>query len=156
MNAEKRLASLGYSLPAMGKPGAVYTPARQVGNLLFVSGQTPQREGRMAYTGKLGEAGRDVAYGQDAARQCILNMLAVVKDAVGDLGRVVQVVKLFALVQSAEGFCQQHLVANGASELLVAVFGQEGCAARSAVGANQLPLDASVEIEGIFEIAPPA
>ena len=152
MYIEKRLEELGIELPESSEPKAMYIPCKQAGNLLFVSGQLPCKlDGSLAYTGKLGES-LTLEQGQECARLCIINMLSAVKYLVGDLDNVKSVVKVQAFVASKTGFDQQHLVTNGASELLFDVFGQDGTHARTAVGINQLPMDAPVEIEAIFEL----
>ena len=151
MKIEKRIEELGIKLPASSPPGAMYVPVKQVGNVLFISGQVPFVNGELAYAGKVGEE-RTFEEGQQAARVCIINMLAAVKDYLGDLDKVKNVVKLQAFVNSKVGFDKQHIVVNAASELLYDVFGEIGRHARTAVGTNQLPMDATVEIEAIFEI----
>ena len=151
MTIEDKIKSLGITLPPSSPPGALYIPVRQVGNLLFVSGQVPFVNGVMAYAGRVG-AERTLEEAQEAARVCIINMLAAVKDYLGELDKVKSVVKLLAFVSSVEGFNQQHIVINAASQLLFDVFGEPGRHARSALGTNQLPMDATVEIEAIFEV----
>jgi len=151
MQVEQRIRELGITLPEKATPKAMYVPVKRVGNMLYLSGQLPiDNEGAMC-TGRLG-AERDVAYGCGAARLCAINILAVLKNELGDLDLVKNIVKLLAFVSSDEGFTQQHIVANAASELLFEVFGENGRHARSAVGTSQLPLNASVEIEAIVEI----
>lgn len=151
MNAEKKIEELGIDLPSMSKPGAMYIPVKQIGNALFISGQVPFVDGKLKYQGHVGE---DVTLeeAQEAARICIINMLAAVKHHLGDLDRVRNVVKLQAFVNSKTGFDQQHIVINAASQLLYDVFGEAGRHARTAVGTNQLPMNAPVEIEAIFEM----
>ncbi len=151
MNAEKKLAELGIVLPETAAPKAKYVPVKQAGNLLFVAGQGPFVDGGVLHQGRVGE---NVTLGQaqEAARACAVNILAAVRGYLGSLDRVRSVVKVQAFVNSVVGFNQQHLVVNGASGLLVDVFGEEGCHARTAVGTNQLPLDMPVEVEAIFEI----
>lgn len=148
---DARLAELGLALPEPSTPAANYVPFVRTGNLVFISGQISQGpEGRI--TGLLG-ADMDIEAGAAAARTCAINLLAHLKTACeGDLDRVVRVVKLLGFVNSAPGFQGQPMVVNGASDLLVEVFGDKGRHARSAVGAT-LPLGAAVEVEGIFEIA---
>lgn len=151
MSIEARLRQLGITLPAAPKPVATYVPAVQVGHLLFLSGVIPFRDGRLGWEGKLG---RDltVEQGYDAARQALLNALAIVRQEVGSLDRVARVVKLVGHVASAEGFVQQPAVVNGASDLLVQIFELAGRHARVAVGAAELPLNAPVELELIFHL----
>lgn len=151
MNIEQRLEELGITLPESAEAKAMYVPAVRLGSALFVSGQVPFERGALKYAGKVG-AEQTLESAQKAARLCAVNMLAVVRDAAGGLDRVKRVVKLQAFVSSVVGFSEQHLVANAASELLFDVFGERGRHARTAVGTNQLPLDATVEIEAIFEI----
>lgn len=151
MKAEKRLEELGIVLPAQSEPKAMYIPVKQLGNALFVSGQIPFAGDGLLYTGKVGgEVTLEQA--QEAARLCIVNMLAAVKAYLGDLDRVRSVVKLQAFVNSVVGFDRQHIVVNAASQLLFDVFAESGRHARTAVGTNQLPMDAPIEIEAIFEV----
>lgn len=152
MYIEKRLEELGIRLPESSEPKAMYIPCKQAGNLLFVSGQLPCKlDGELAYTGKLGDE-LTLEQGQECARLCVVNMLSAIKYYLGDLDKVKSVVKLQAFVASKTGFDKQHLVTNGASELLFDIFGQKGTHARTAVGINQLPLDSPIEIEAIFEL----
>lgn len=148
---EKRLLELGIQLPEDTPPKAMYIPIKQVGNLLFASGQIPTRDGKLIHTGKVGvEVSLEEA--QDCARLCIVNLLSALKAYLGDLDRIKNVVKVQAFVSSAVGFDCQHLVINAASQLLFDVFGEAGRHARTAVGTNQLPMDAPVEIEAILEV----
>lgn len=151
MQAEQIIKELGLILPENSTPKAMYIPVKQLGNALFVSGQIPFVDGELAYTGKVGGE-RTLEEAQEAAKICIMNMLAAVKDYLGDLDRVVEVVKLQGFVNSEVGFLEQHIVINAASQLLYDVFGNAGRHARTALGTNQLPMDATVEIEAIFEI----
>ena len=153
MTPEERLRELGLELPPPAVPVANYIGCVAVGKTLFVAGHGPLRDGKAVYTGKLGRD-VDVAQGQEAARLVALNMLATIKAEIGELSRVKRVVKLLVMVNSDPEFGEQPLVANGASDLFVAVFGEErGKHARSAVGMATLPFGISVEIEGIFELA---
>jgi enamine deaminase RidA (YjgF/YER057c/UK114 family) len=147
-----RLAALGLALPPAAVPVANYVPFSRTGNLLFVSGQLPVGEGGVdpAHKGKLG-AGVSLADGQAAARQAALNVLAQAKASVGDLA-LLRAVRIGGYVNSAPDFAQLPQVVNGASDLFAAVLGENGKHARFAVGVAQLPLDAAVEVEGIFEI----
>lgn len=149
---EENLAKLGLSLPAPGKPVAAYVPCVRTGNLLFVAGQLPFVDGKLPKTGRLGD-NVTVEEGQQLARTCVLNALALVKAEAGDLARVKRVVRVGAFVASTNEFTQQPQVANGASELLQQVFGEAGRHARAAVGVNVLPLGAPVEVEFLFELA---
>ena len=151
MIVEKKIEELGINLPERSPPGAMYIPVKQLGNALFVSGQVPFVDGVMQYPGHVGEE-ITLEQAQEAARICIINMLAAVRYHLGDLDKVKNVVKLQAFVNSKTGFNQQHIVVNAASQLLYDVFGEAGRHARTAVGTNQLPMDAPVEIEAIFEI----
>jgi enamine deaminase RidA (YjgF/YER057c/UK114 family) len=152
MDIHARLAELGLTLPAAPKPVAAYVPAVRSGNLVYVSGQLPMRDGKLIATGPVPSA-CSLELAQEAARQCVLNGLAVVGDQVGgDFSRVVRVVRVGAFVQSDHGWTEQPKVANGGSELLQQVFGDAGRHARAAVGTNALPLGASVEIELLVEV----
>jgi len=153
MAPEERLAELGIDLPAPNPAVGSYVGAVTVGNTVFVSGHGPYRDGEFVYKGKLGRE-VDVETGQAAARLTILNLLASLKSEIGELDRVRRVVKLLVLVNSDPEFGEQPKVANGASDLLIEIFGPDrGPHARSAVGVGALPFAIPVEIEGIFEIA---
>ncbi|WP_437229169.1 RidA family protein [Planctomicrobium sp. SH661] len=153
MSVESQLQSMGLMLPEAPKPVAAYVPCVRAGNLIFVSGQLPFAGKALLATGPVpSEIPIDQA--QQAAAQCVLNGLAIVKQELdGDLSRVQRVVRLGVFVQSATGFAEQPLVANGASELVQKLFGEKGRHARAAVGVNALPLNASVEVEFVFEVA---
>ena len=151
MNIEERLKELGLEIPAAAAPAAMYFPVKQTGNLLFISGQIPVKDGVMQYTGKAGKD-KTLEEAQAAARLCAINIIAALKGFTGDLDKVKSIVKITAFVASETGFDKQHLVANGASELLFDVFGEAGRHTRSAVAVNQLPLDATVEVEAIVEV----
>lgn len=148
---EQRLVELGVTLPEAAAPAAAYVSFVRSGNLLFTAGQLPLAGGQLIATGLVGRD-LDVAAGQQAARQCAINILSQVKAAAGDLERIARVVKLTAFVASAPGFAEQHIVANGASEFLASVLAERGRHARSAVGTASLPLNAPVEIEAIIEL----
>jgi enamine deaminase RidA (YjgF/YER057c/UK114 family) len=149
---EKRLQELGIDLPAPAPPAASYIPTVQTGNLLFVSGQLPLRNGKLEKTGLLG---RDLntAEGNAEARQCAINVLAQIKAAAGSLERVKKIVKLTVFVAATPDYIEPQVVANGASDLLGAVLGEAGRHARSAIGMAVLPLNAPVEVEAIVELA---
>jgi enamine deaminase RidA (YjgF/YER057c/UK114 family) len=148
---EERLTELGLSIPEVAKPVAAYVPAVRSGSWVYTSGQLPLRSGQLITTGKVGgEVTADQAV--ECAQQCALNALAAVKAVVGDLSEIVRVVKVVAFVASVPDFTGQPAVANGASELIGAVFGDIGQHARSAVGVAVLPLDAPVEVELIVEV----
>ncbi|MCL2228016.1 MAG: RidA family protein [Oscillospiraceae bacterium] len=151
MKIEKKLEELGIKIPEVSPPKAKYVPVRRVGNLLFVSGQLPVKEDGTMYTGKVGKE-HDIESGQAAARRCAITMLATLKAELGDLDLIKGFVKLQSFVSSEVGFDQQHIVTNAASELFLDVFGEAGKHARTAVGTNQLPMDATVEIEAIIEV----
>jgi enamine deaminase RidA (YjgF/YER057c/UK114 family) len=149
---EDSLARMGVTLPPAAAPAANYVPFMLSGNLLFTAGQLPLRDGKLMATGLLGRD-LDTAKGQEAARLCAVNILAQAKAALGDLEKISRIVKLTVFVASAPEFAEQHLVANGASDLLAAVLGDAGKHARAAVGTASLPLNAPVEIEAIIEVA---
>jgi enamine deaminase RidA (YjgF/YER057c/UK114 family) len=152
MTALDRLAALGLALPVAAAPAAKYVPAVVSGKMLFTSGQLPLQGGKLTSIGLLG---RDVSIeqGQEAAKWCALNVLAQADAASGGLDNVKRLVKITVFVASTPDFTQQHIVANGGSELLVAALGDDvGPHARSAVGMASLPLNAPVEIEAIFEL----
>jgi enamine deaminase RidA (YjgF/YER057c/UK114 family) len=146
-----KLEQLGLTLPSVVPPVAAYVPAVQSGNHVYVSGQVPMVDGKLAMVGKVG-AEVSAEDGKKLAQQCALNALAAV-DALVGLARVTKVVKVVGFVASADGFTGQPGVVNGASELFVEVFGDAGRHARSAVGMAELPLGAPVEVEAIFEVA---
>lgn len=151
MIVEKRIEELGIGLPAASPPGAMYVPVKQLGSALFVAGQVPFVNGELVVSGKVGDTvSREEA--EEAARRCIINLLAALKNHLGDLDKVKNITKIQVFVNSRTGFQEQHLVANAASQLLFDVFGEKGRHARTAVGTNQLPMDAPVEIEAIVEI----
>ena len=148
---EQRLKELGIDLPAAAAPAANYVPFMQSGNLLFTAGQLPLSGGKLIATGLLGRD-LDVAGGQSAARMCAINILAQAKAALGDLERIAGLVKINVFVASMPDFTEQHLVANGASDLLASVLGDRGKHARAAVGMASLPLNAAVEVDAIIEV----
>jgi enamine deaminase RidA (YjgF/YER057c/UK114 family) len=147
-----RLAALGLVLPPAPRPNATYRPTSLAGTTLYVSGQLPFTEsGDVLHRGKLG-AECSLDEGVESARLCALNVLAQAAEALGDLGAIERVLRLTVLVASAPGFTEQHLVANGASDLVVEVLGTRGEHARTAFGAAALPFDAPVEVEAIFMV----
>jgi enamine deaminase RidA (YjgF/YER057c/UK114 family) len=150
MNIYQQLEQLGIKLPPIATPSAAYLPFVQTGSLVFVSGHIAKQNGK-AWVGQLG-LDIDIEAGLEAARSVAIDLLGTLHAAVGDLNRVQRIVKLLALVNSTPSFTQQHVVTNGASELLVQVFGARGAHARSAFGVAQLPMGACVEIEMIAEI----
>ena len=150
---EMKLAELGITLPQPMAPVANYVPYVQTGNLVVVSGQVPAVDGKIAITGKLGY-GVSTERGKEAARLCFINVLVHLKAACnGDLDRVRRVVRLGGFIACAPEFTDQAQVMNGASDLAVAVFGDNGRHARTTIGVSSLPIDAAVEVEGMFEIA---
>ena len=148
---ESRLAELGMELPAAPSPLAQYVPAKAAGDLVFTSGQVPVKDGKLIHTGQVG-ADLTVEQGAECARLCALNCLAAVKSIVGSLDRVDDVVQLRGFVNSAPGFDRQPEVVNGASELVVQLFGEKGRHARSAVGTSALPRNVPVELEMIVRV----
>ncbi|MBK8276811.1 MAG: RidA family protein [Nitrospira sp.] len=152
MSYEAKLKELGVTLPDPQKPVANYVPAVRVGDLLFLSGVLPSRDGQLIMTGKLGQE-LSIEQGVEAARVAVLNGLSIIRSATGLLDRVKQIVKMVGHIASAPGFTDQPQVLNGASDLLVSLFGDAGRHARVAVGAAELPRHAPVEIELIVELA---
>jgi enamine deaminase RidA (YjgF/YER057c/UK114 family) len=148
---EAKLKELGYALPEPAKPLAAYIPAIKVEKLVYTAGQLPTVNGQLQYKGKVGF---DLSEedGQKAAVLSLLNCLAVIKSVCGDLDQIEQVVKLTVFINSADGFTNQPKVANGASELLLRIFGDAGKHVRSAVGVNELPIDAPLEIEMVVKL----
>lgn len=151
MEIEAKLKELGITLPKPPGPVAVYVPAVQVGDLLFLSGTTCYVDGEFLYTGRVGEE-LTLEEGYAAARQTALNLLSVIQATLGDLDRVERVVKLNGYVNSAREFDRQPEVINGASELLEEVFGERGRHARTALGVSALPAHIPVEIELIVQV----
>ncbi|RJG45361.1 MULTISPECIES: RidA family protein [unclassified Mesorhizobium] len=149
---ENRLKDLGVYLPQAAAPAANYVPFMQSGKLVFTAGQLPLKDGKLVASGLLGRD-LDTAAGKEAAKLCAINILAQAKAAVGDLDKIKRLVKITVFVASSPDFTEQHLVANGASDFLVAALGDAGKHARSAVGVAVLPLNAAVEIEAIIEVA---
>jgi enamine deaminase RidA (YjgF/YER057c/UK114 family) len=151
MTPEEKLKFLGIELPEIPKPLGSYVPFVRTGDLVFLSGMLPLKEGKLAMTGKVGET-----VSLDDAAQCAkvaaTNALAVLKSAVGSLDNVRRCVKLSGFVASAAGFTDQPKVVNGASDFIFEVFGEAGRHARAAVGVNVLPLNSPVEIDFIFEV----
>jgi len=150
---EKKLSELGVMLAQPAAPVANYVPFVRTGNLLMVSGQIClDASGKLVATGQLGGT-VSIEDGQKAARACAINLLAQVKAALGDLDKVVRVVRLGGFVNSAPGFLEGPKVMNGASDLMVAAFGDKGRHARTTVGVSALPRDATMEVEGLFEVS---
>ncbi len=150
-NIESRIKEIGFSLPEAPKPVAAYIPAKQTGKLVFTAGQLPMVNGELISKGLLGQD-VEIEEANKAARICTLNALAAIKGVIGDLDRIKQIVRVVGYVASVPTFTQQPAVVNGASELLLEIFGENGKHARSAVGMAVLPLNASVEIELTVEV----
>jgi len=146
----EKIIELGFELPQAPKPVASYIPCVKSGNLLFTSGVLPMLKGELLYKGKIDKK-YSIDEGYKAAQICLLNALSIINDNAG-LDNVVKIVKLTGYVNSSEGFTDQPKVINGASDLLVEIFGEKGKHARSAVGVYELPLDASTELDLIVEI----
>ncbi len=152
MQAEQALSKLGYTLPETPTPMANYIPVTRVGPLLFTAGTGPTVAGEIKFKGKLGKD-LTVEQGAEAARLAVLNCLSAIRKAIGDLDHIEHIVKLTGYVNSAVGFNKQPIVINGASDLLVQVFGARGKHARASIGVNELPNDMAVEIDLIAEVA---
>lgn len=145
---DENIKHLGLELPEAPKPVASYIPSLVVNGLVFTAGQIPTLKGQLKFKGKIGKD-LSIEDGIKAAELCALNCLSVIKNAAGNLDDIEQIIKVTVFVNSAQGFSMQPKVANGASDLLVKIFGNKGMHVRSAVGVNELPLDAAVEIEMI-------
>ena len=148
---EERIKELGFKIPEAPKPLAAYIPAIRIDKLVFTAGQLPMVDGKLIAVGKLGaEISNEL--GTKAAEKCAINCLSVIKSVIGNLDNIEQIVKVTVFINSASGFTAQPQIANGASEFLVKIFGEAGKHVRSAVGVNELPLNAAVEIEVIVKI----
>ncbi len=148
---EAKIKELGIDIPEAPKPLAAYVPANRVDNLIFTAGQLPLVSGKLFTEGKVGiEVSEEEA--KKAAEICCINCLSAVKNLIGSLDNIEKIVKLTVFVASAEGFTNQPAVANGASELMVKIFGESGKHARSAVGVSELPINSPVEIEMIVKV----
>lgn len=150
---EAKIKELGLTLPEVPKPVASYIPTLIVSDLLFTSGTLPMKEGKVAYLGKVGEGENTIETGYEASKLAVLNSLSAVKNALGSLSKIKRVVKVTGFVNSAKGFTDQPKVINGASDLLVKIFGENGKHTRSAVGIAELPLNSLVEIEFIYQVS---
>jgi enamine deaminase RidA (YjgF/YER057c/UK114 family) len=150
-NIENQLSALGIQLPEPPKPLAAYIAAKQTGNLVFTAGQLPMVNGNLIATGLLGRD-IEVEAAKAAAQTCVINALSAVKGVIGDLDKIKQIVRVVGYVASVPEFTQQPAVVNGASELLLEIFGEAGRHARSAVGVAVLPLNAAVEVELTVEV----
>jgi enamine deaminase RidA (YjgF/YER057c/UK114 family) len=152
MSVTSRLAELGIAIPEAVPPVAAYVPAVVTGRYVYTSGQLPMRDGAMIAEGLVG-TDVDPEVAQECARQCAINALAAAQSVIGSLDRVTRVVKVVGFVASAPGFTGQPAVVNGASEVLLDIFGDAGRHARSAVGVAALPINAPVEVEMVLEVA---
>jgi len=150
MSIDQRLQALGITLPPVSTPAAAYVPFVRTGNLVFLSGHIAKKDGKV-WVGQLGKT-MDTAEGKLAARAVAIDLMGTLAAAAGGLDKVVRIVKVMSLVNSAPDFTEHHLVTNGCSELLGEVFGDVGVHARSAFGVAQIPLGACVEIELIAEV----
>ena len=150
MSVYDKLKELGIALPPVATPAAAYVPFVQTGNLVFLSGHIAKKDGK-AWVGQLGK-NMNTEEGKAAARAIAIDLMGTLQAAVGDLGKIRRIVKVMSLVNSTPDFTEQHLVTNGASELLGQVFGDKGAHARSAFGVAQIPQGACVEIELIAEV----
>jgi enamine deaminase RidA (YjgF/YER057c/UK114 family) len=150
MNVNDKIKELGITLPPVATPAAAYVPFVQTGNLVFLSGHIAKKDGK-AWVGQLGKT-MQTEEGKQAARAIAIDLMGTLQAAVGDLNKVKRIVKVMSLVNSSPDFTEQHLVTNGASELIGEVFGDKGKHARSAFGVAQIPMGACVEIELIAEV----
>ena len=148
---EERLKELGHELPPAPGPLGSYVPAVRSGNLLFISGMLPLKEGKLSRTGKVGKD-LNAEEGKEEARAAALNALSALREYAGSLDNVARCVKVTGYISSAPGFTGQPAVLNGASDLMAEVFGEAGKHARAAVGVSELPMDSPVEVEFIFEL----
>ena len=151
MPLSEKLAAMGITLPTVSGPFGAYVPAKRVGNLIYVAGQLPMRDGTLIAVGQV-RSRCSVEDANRGARQCVINALAAIKAIEGSIDRLTGVVRVGAFVNSDPGFTEQPKVANGASEFLLELFGDAGRHVRAAVGVNTLPLDAAVEVEFIFSV----
>jgi enamine deaminase RidA (YjgF/YER057c/UK114 family) len=148
---EEKLAELGYSVTGGPAPLAEYIPATKLNDTIYTAGQIPVENGKLVFSGKVGND-LNLAEGKKAAELCAVNGLRVIKNIIGNLDNIERVIKVTVFVNSAEGFTDQPKVANGASELLFKLFGENGRHVRSAVGVNELPINAAVEVELMVQI----
>lgn len=151
MNVDKRLEELSIVVPRAAKPLAAYVPAVVSGPLVFVSGQLPIRDGKLVYCGKVG-VDLSLEEGQQASRLAVINCLSALNSIIDDWNELKRIVKITGYIQCREDFADQHLVLNGASDLLEQIFADQGRHARAAVGVNALPLNAACEVEMIAEL----
>ena len=151
MSLTKKLTALHIDLPAVPGPFGAYVPAKRVGNLIYVAGQLPMKDGKLVATGQV-PSRCSIDQAKAAARQCVINALAAVKAIEGSIDQITGVVRVGAFVNSDTSFTEQPKVANGASEFLIELLGDAGKHVRAAVGVNTLPLDAAVEVDFIFQL----
>lgn len=151
MTIRQRLEELGITLPEPPKAAGSYVTVKRTGNLLFTSGSSCFENGKLKYQGRIGKD-LTLTEGSDAARITVLNLLSQIEEEIGSLDKVKSIVKLLGFVNSSPDFYEQHVVMNGASDLLTAVFGDNGKHARSAIGVNVLPLNLPIEIEMVLEL----
>ncbi|MBO8168022.1 MAG: RidA family protein [Thermoanaerobacteraceae bacterium] len=151
MSFEQKVQELGLTVPEAPKPVAAYVPAVKVDNYVYTAGQIPFVNGELKYKGKVGKD-LTLEQGYEAAKICALNCLAAIKGQIGSLDNIEKIVKITGFVSSAPGFNDQPKVINGASELIGQIFGEQGQHARAAVGVNELPVDAAVEVEMIVKV----
>lgn len=149
MSLSENLKKLNIVLPPMSGPFGAYVPAKRVGNLVYVAGQLPMKDGKLLATGQV-PSRTTLEQSREAAKQCVINALAAVKAVEGSIDGLTGVARIGAFINSDASFTEQPKVANAASELLLELFGDSGKHVRAAVGVNTLPLDAAVEIEFIF------
>ncbi len=148
---EAKLKEMGITIPEAPKPLASYIPATLIGTQVFTAGQIPLELGKLKYEGKVGSE-ISLEDAQEAAKLCAINCLSVIKSVTGSLSKIKRIIKVAVYVASADGFTDQPKVANGASDFLVEIFGEDGKHVRSAVGVSELPINAPVEIEMIAEV----
>jgi enamine deaminase RidA (YjgF/YER057c/UK114 family) len=151
MSLNQRLHELKIELPPMSGPFGAYVPAKRVGNLVYVAGQLPMKDGKLLAIGQV-PSRCPIEQAKAAARQCVINAIAAVKAVEGSIDHITGAIRVGAFVSSDSNFTEQPKVANGASELLLELFGESGRHVRAAVGVNSLPLDAAVEVEFIFQM----
>lgn len=151
MLIERKLQEMGLILPELPAPSGLYVPARRVGNLIYIAGQTPDAHGKRQFVGVVGDD-LTIEDGKRSAQVCALNILAVLKAELGDLDKVKQFVQIISYVRCAKGFAEQPAVIDGASELFRDLYGEAGLAARLAIGANELPGGSATEIMAVVEV----
>ena len=148
---EQKLEELGIELSNPPTPAGSYVPAVRTGNLLYISGQIPMKDGKVVFTGKVSDDNMEMA--QKSAKMCAVNILAQIKRELGDFEKVSKIVRISGFINSVPGFSQQPKIINSASDLLFEIFGEKGRHSRIAVGVASLPLDAMTEIDAIVEVS---